>query len=129
MQNIQLSTTTTITTWELPNFKTTTWKSTIAMASLYEPIISMEIQLHITLKQHEVYFGTELVTFNHGQMTRKTPKVPRFHATPSGGRSATTYDLACDRCIHGGSSVESGFEPGALRPQSRDLATRPPWPP
>ncbi|GBN30195.1 hypothetical protein AVEN_226539-1 [Araneus ventricosus] len=28
--------------------------------------------------------------------------------------------------IHGGSSVESGFEPGAFRPQSRDLTTRPP---
>ncbi|GBL55905.1 hypothetical protein AVEN_167289-1, partial [Araneus ventricosus] len=27
--------------------------------------------------------------------------------------------------IHVGSSVESGFEPGALRPQSRDLTTRP----
>ncbi|GBN30117.1 hypothetical protein AVEN_134019-1 [Araneus ventricosus] len=31
--------------------------------------------------------------------------------------------------IHGLSSVESGFEPGALRPHSRDLSTRPqrPW--
>ncbi|GBM14044.1 hypothetical protein AVEN_209938-1 [Araneus ventricosus] len=28
--------------------------------------------------------------------------------------------------IQGGSSVESGFEPGALRPQSRDPTTRPP---
>ncbi|GBM04806.1 hypothetical protein AVEN_20237-1 [Araneus ventricosus] len=26
--------------------------------------------------------------------------------------------------IHGGSSVESSFEPGTLRPQSRDLTTR-----
>ncbi|GBM51503.1 hypothetical protein AVEN_71623-2, partial [Araneus ventricosus] len=31
--------------------------------------------------------------------------------------------------IHGGSSVEPGLEPGALRPQSGDLATRPPRPP
>ncbi|GBN62883.1 hypothetical protein AVEN_2543-1 [Araneus ventricosus] len=30
--------------------------------------------------------------------------------------------------MHGGSSVESGLEPGALRPQSRDLTTRPPRP-
>ncbi|GBM54148.1 hypothetical protein AVEN_202511-1 [Araneus ventricosus] len=30
--------------------------------------------------------------------------------------------------IHGGSSVESGLEPGALRPQSRDLTTRAPRP-
>ncbi|GBN72222.1 hypothetical protein AVEN_152516-1, partial [Araneus ventricosus] len=27
---------------------------------------------------------------------------------------------------HGGSSGESGFEPGTLRPQSRDLTTKPP---
>ncbi|GBM29647.1 hypothetical protein AVEN_125294-1 [Araneus ventricosus] len=31
--------------------------------------------------------------------------------------------------IHDGSSVESGFEPGALRSQSRDLATMPQRPP
>ncbi|GBN15628.1 hypothetical protein AVEN_51242-1 [Araneus ventricosus] len=31
--------------------------------------------------------------------------------------------------IHGGSSVESDFEPGTLRPQSRDLVTKPPQPP
>ncbi|GBL56481.1 hypothetical protein AVEN_211257-1, partial [Araneus ventricosus] len=31
--------------------------------------------------------------------------------------------------MHGGSSVKSGFEPGALRPQSRNLITRPPRPP
>ncbi|GBO34290.1 hypothetical protein AVEN_166295-1 [Araneus ventricosus] len=30
--------------------------------------------------------------------------------------------------IHGGSSVESGFGPGTLRPQSRGLTTRPPRP-
>ncbi|GBL84862.1 hypothetical protein AVEN_93884-1 [Araneus ventricosus] len=30
--------------------------------------------------------------------------------------------------IHEGPSMESGFEPGALRPQSRDLTTRPPCP-
>ncbi|GBN79791.1 hypothetical protein AVEN_29769-1 [Araneus ventricosus] len=30
--------------------------------------------------------------------------------------------------IHGGSSVESGFDPGALRTQSRDLTHRLPWP-
>ncbi|GBN16910.1 hypothetical protein AVEN_251946-1 [Araneus ventricosus] len=28
--------------------------------------------------------------------------------------------------MHGGYSVESGFEPGTLRLQSRDLTTRPP---
>ncbi|GBN64255.1 hypothetical protein AVEN_68634-1 [Araneus ventricosus] len=30
--------------------------------------------------------------------------------------------------IHGGSSLESGFEPGTLLLQSRDLTTRPPRP-
>ncbi|GBO16701.1 hypothetical protein AVEN_268950-1 [Araneus ventricosus] len=30
--------------------------------------------------------------------------------------------------IHGGSSVESGFELGTLQPQSRDLTSRPPRP-
>ncbi|GBM01132.1 hypothetical protein AVEN_27232-1 [Araneus ventricosus] len=30
--------------------------------------------------------------------------------TPTGGRLATVYDLACNRPIHGGSSVESGLE-------------------
>ncbi|GBM86703.1 hypothetical protein AVEN_222226-1 [Araneus ventricosus] len=60
-------------------------------------------------------------------MTRSTlvPLSPNFHATPTGGRLATTYDLACNGPIYGGSSVESGFEPGALRSQCRDLTTRP----
>ncbi|GBM50046.1 hypothetical protein AVEN_172927-1 [Araneus ventricosus] len=65
-------------------------------------------------------------------MTKTTaelaPPSPNFHATPTGGRLATTYDLECSRPIHGGSSVESGFEPGTLRPQSRDLTSRPPQP-
>ncbi|GBN09291.1 hypothetical protein AVEN_37534-1 [Araneus ventricosus] len=34
-------------------------------------------------------------------MTRTTPELahlsPSFHATPTGGRLATTYDLACNR--------------------------------
>ncbi|GBM31383.1 hypothetical protein AVEN_99603-1 [Araneus ventricosus] len=30
--------------------------------------------------------------------------------------------------IHGGSPVESGFEPGTLRPRRRELSTRPPRP-
>ncbi|GBO18180.1 hypothetical protein AVEN_271760-1 [Araneus ventricosus] len=33
-----------------------------------------------------------------------------------------TYDLTCNRpTYNGGSSVESGFKPGTLRPRSRDL--------
>ncbi|GBM70196.1 hypothetical protein AVEN_20500-1 [Araneus ventricosus] len=56
--------------------------------------------------------------------TRAGSPFPNFHAIPKGGRLATMYDLMCNRPIHGGSSVESGFEPGTLRPQSRDLTTR-----
>ncbi|GBN71404.1 hypothetical protein AVEN_90135-1 [Araneus ventricosus] len=52
-------------------------------------------------KHHESYFGTDLVILNHGQMTRTTPELapfsPNFHATPTGGRLATTYDLTCNR--------------------------------
>ncbi|GBN80921.1 hypothetical protein AVEN_213904-1, partial [Araneus ventricosus] len=46
-------------------------------------------------------FGTDLVILNHGQMTRTTPElVPpssSFHATPTGGRLATTHDLMRNR--------------------------------
>ncbi|GBN30450.1 hypothetical protein AVEN_255441-1 [Araneus ventricosus] len=66
-------------------------------------------------------------------MTRTTPELahpsPNFHSTLTGGRLATTYDLTRNIPIYGGSSVESGFEPGTVRPQSRDLTTRPPRPP
>ncbi|GBN08304.1 hypothetical protein AVEN_90466-1 [Araneus ventricosus] len=70
----------------------------------------------------------------HWSSTGLTPFLGRpgqcgyFYATPTGRRLTTTYDLTCNRPIHGGSSVESGFEPGTLRLQSRDLTTRPPWP-
>ncbi|GBN86909.1 hypothetical protein AVEN_251475-1 [Araneus ventricosus] len=48
-------------------------------------------------KQHEGYFGTDLEIFNLGQMTRTTPELAPVTK----------------------SSVESGFEPGTLRPQRR----------
>ncbi|GBM58243.1 hypothetical protein AVEN_85842-1 [Araneus ventricosus] len=64
-------------------------------------------------------------------MTRTTtelaPPSPNFHATPTGGRLTTTYDLTCNR-PHTRRIFSGGFEPGALRPQSRDLTTRPPRP-
>ncbi|GBM09915.1 hypothetical protein AVEN_86803-1 [Araneus ventricosus] len=52
--------------------------------------------------QHEGNFGKDLVILNRGQMTRTTPELapplsPNFHATPTGGRLATTYDLTCNR--------------------------------
>ncbi|GBL89168.1 hypothetical protein AVEN_158434-1, partial [Araneus ventricosus] len=66
---------------------------------------------------------------NHGQMTRTAPELappsPLFHATPTGGRLATAYDLACN---NGGSSVKLGLESVTLRPQSRYPTTRPPRP-
>ncbi|GBM72741.1 hypothetical protein AVEN_67707-1 [Araneus ventricosus] len=54
------------------------------------------------LKQHEGYLGTDLGILNRGQVTRTTPELvpapsPNFRATPTGGRLAITYDLACGR--------------------------------
>ncbi|GBM36875.1 hypothetical protein AVEN_82859-1 [Araneus ventricosus] len=53
------------------------------------------------LKQHEGYFGTDLVILNLGQMTRTTPELAppslNFHATPTGGRLTTMFDLTCNR--------------------------------
>ncbi|GBL73016.1 hypothetical protein AVEN_240232-1, partial [Araneus ventricosus] len=40
----------------------------------------------------------------------------------------TAYAFIMHDPIHGGASVESGFEPRAIRPQSRDLTTKPPRP-
>ncbi|GBM69698.1 hypothetical protein AVEN_212276-1, partial [Araneus ventricosus] len=57
-----------------------------------------------------------------GQMTRTTPELEPL-AKPTGGRLATTHDLTRNRPIHGGSSVESGFEPKTFQPQSRDTTT------
>ncbi|GBO08942.1 hypothetical protein AVEN_35401-1 [Araneus ventricosus] len=63
-------------------------------------------------------------------MTRTTPGLaapsPSFRTSPMGGCLDTTCDLARNR--PNASSVESGFEPGILRPQSQDLTTRPPRP-
>ncbi|GBO02126.1 hypothetical protein AVEN_154094-1 [Araneus ventricosus] len=57
--------------------------------------------LRSRFEQHEGYFGTNLVILNLGQMTRTTPELappsPNFHATPTGGRLTTTYDLTCNR--------------------------------
>ncbi|GBM34109.1 hypothetical protein AVEN_235053-1 [Araneus ventricosus] len=60
----------------------------------------VRLYLRPVLKQHEGYFGTDLVILNLGQMTRTTPE--RTHplqtsATPGGRCLATTYNLACSR--------------------------------
>ncbi|GBM47301.1 hypothetical protein AVEN_172244-1 [Araneus ventricosus] len=60
---------------------------------------------------------------DRSQMTRTTPELappsPTFRTTPAGGQERATGP------IHDGSSVESGFESGTLRPRSRHLTTRP----
>ncbi|GBM21207.1 hypothetical protein AVEN_265813-1 [Araneus ventricosus] len=59
-------------------------------------------------------------------MTRTTPELappsPNFRTTPTGGCLEFSHDLACNRPhIQGGSSVKSGFEPGALVPKAVTL--------
>ncbi|GBM91233.1 hypothetical protein AVEN_258594-1 [Araneus ventricosus] len=58
-------------------------------------------------------------------MTRTTLELALPLQTPKGERLATTYDLTCSRPHPRGIFSGSGLEPGTLRPQSRDLATRP----
>ncbi|GBO27993.1 hypothetical protein AVEN_226104-1 [Araneus ventricosus] len=56
-------------------------------------------------------------------MTKTTlelaPSSPNFRTTPTGGRLDLSHDLTCN--IHGGSTVESSFEPGALVPEAVTL--------
>ncbi|GBM08527.1 hypothetical protein AVEN_69752-1 [Araneus ventricosus] len=69
-------------------------------------------------------FGTDLVIFNLGQITRTTPELahpsPNFHAIPAGGRLTTTYDLACNgphtRRIFSGIGSR-GWSPPAPKPR------------
>ncbi|GBO42106.1 hypothetical protein AVEN_113491-1 [Araneus ventricosus] len=50
---------------------------------------------------------------------------PNFRTTPA-GQHLVPMSYLTSAIIHGGSSVKSGLEPGALR--RRDLTTRPPQP-
>ncbi|GBL98552.1 hypothetical protein AVEN_111660-1 [Araneus ventricosus] len=65
-------------------------------------------------------------------MTRTTselaPPSPNFRATPTGGRLATTYDLACNRPHTRRIFSGIGFRTCDLRSRGRDLTTRPPRP-
>ncbi|GBM49956.1 hypothetical protein AVEN_44656-1 [Araneus ventricosus] len=56
------------------------------------------------------------------------PPSPYFHGTPRGGRSATTYNLTCNRPHTRRIFSGIGFRIWNLRPQSQDLTTRPPGP-
>ncbi|GBO14653.1 hypothetical protein AVEN_136484-1 [Araneus ventricosus] len=65
-------------------------------------------------------------------MTKTTPELappsPNFHATPTGGRLATTYDLAFMRPHTRRIFSGIGFLTCNPPPQSTDLTTRPPRP-
>ncbi|GBO28570.1 hypothetical protein AVEN_20686-1, partial [Araneus ventricosus] len=81
-------------------------------------------------KQHDGYFGTDLIIVNHGQMMRTTHELaPSLQLSAPHQREdvcPTPSDLRCTSQdhIHNGSSVESGFELGIVRFRSRDLLTR-----
>ncbi|GBM31699.1 hypothetical protein AVEN_45625-1 [Araneus ventricosus] len=75
---------------------------------------------------HEGFFGTDLVVLNRvrrrGQHLDLAPPSPSFHTTSAGGRLIHEVGLSVQQDhMHGGSSGESGFEPGTLQPRSRDL--------
>ncbi|GBM54763.1 hypothetical protein AVEN_259936-1 [Araneus ventricosus] len=81
------------------------------------------------MKRRESYFGMGLVILHRSQMTRTTLEIalpsPDFRTTLMGGR--LTYDVTFDvqhARTQGGSSQESGFDLGTLRPRSQDLTTR-----
>ncbi|GBN94378.1 hypothetical protein AVEN_6967-1 [Araneus ventricosus] len=64
-------------------------------------------------------------------MTRATPEMaPPLQASSPHRREGDWQRRMIWRAAgpirHGGSSVESCFEPGTLRPQGQDLTTRPP---
>ncbi|GBM43897.1 hypothetical protein AVEN_247118-1 [Araneus ventricosus] len=65
-------------------------------------------------------------------MTRTTlvlaPSSPNFRTTPTGGHLTSDRFNVHQAHKHGGSSVESGFEPEALRLRNRHLTTRSPQP-
>ncbi|GBM03177.1 hypothetical protein AVEN_70596-1 [Araneus ventricosus] len=70
-------------------------------------------------EEHEGYFETDLIILNRCQMTRATPDLEPLSKLPHHTSGRTCF-------IHGGSSVESGFESGTLWPRSRSLTLRPP---
>ncbi|GBO27621.1 hypothetical protein AVEN_239945-1 [Araneus ventricosus] len=89
------------------------------------------VRVVISVNQHGGYYGTDLVILNYGQMTRTTPELALPLQISAPHQRERVWPLraiwGATGPIHGGSS-ESGFEPGTLRPESRDLITRPPRP-
>ncbi|GBM37481.1 hypothetical protein AVEN_263153-1 [Araneus ventricosus] len=74
-----------------------------------------------------------LVGLSRWSSTGLTPFLGRpgqcgfFYATPVGELLTNVSFNGNQAYKNGGSSLESGFEPGALQLRSRDLTTRPPW--
>ncbi|GBN47309.1 Phosphoacetylglucosamine mutase [Araneus ventricosus] len=69
-------------------------------------------------EQHEGYFGTELVILNRSQMDDTSaghPLAKLSHHTSERTFGPDRFNVHQTR-LHSGSSVESGFEPGTLRP-------------
>ncbi|GBL83294.1 hypothetical protein AVEN_110622-1 [Araneus ventricosus] len=82
--------------------------------------------------QHEGYLGTDLVILNRGQMSRTTPELAPPLQPFASHQLEDVWPLRmiwrATGPIHGGSSVESGFEQATLRFRGRDLTTRPTLP-
>ncbi|GBN50610.1 hypothetical protein AVEN_257582-1 [Araneus ventricosus] len=69
----------------------------------------------------EQYFGTDLAILNLGQQdTCAGTPYPNIHTTPAGERSATTYDLTCNRLTYTGLFNGIGlraWNPPVLKPR------------
>ncbi|GBO22572.1 hypothetical protein AVEN_251905-1 [Araneus ventricosus] len=79
-----------------------------------------------TKTNHQGY--CDCVNVGSHQMTEPelAPPSPSCSTTSARGRLTLDVRFSVHQAhIHDGSSLESGFEPGALPPQSRDLTTRP----
>ncbi|GBM24571.1 hypothetical protein AVEN_6529-1 [Araneus ventricosus] len=71
------------------------------------------------LKQHDDYFGTDLVIVSHGQMTRTTPELapssPNFRTSPGPLRMIWSADGPHTRRIFGG-IVFRAWDPQTPKP-------------
>ncbi|GBN14836.1 hypothetical protein AVEN_213322-1 [Araneus ventricosus] len=84
------------------------------------------------LKQHEGYFAMDLVILNSDPMMRMTlelaPPSPIVHTTPAEARLTHVIFYVLQAHKQGGSSVISGFEPGASGTDVKILPQGPPRP-
>ncbi|GBO34127.1 hypothetical protein AVEN_218405-1 [Araneus ventricosus] len=98
-------------------------------------ISSQRFSLVILTPRFEVtrgLFWTGFVILYRGQMTMTTPELAPLLQTSTPYQREDVWPLRmiwrATVPIYNGSSVKSGLEPTALRPQSRDLTTSPPRP-